>query len=227
MPDEWVGAEPTIDSPYYPYRKVVEADTLAGMEQLPYILCRYLMDLPDGKGYQPPSHNKYPRARLKKLLYWDTPLPLEKPMPSAAQIRQLFFDPENPDRPPDSDRGYRIFPQNTVQQSLANSKSLIRVYLSDASVLERNGMFITRQDVVFDIVVNVGIESNTGMTASSRAYDILQCIKEATSGVSFGGVGPLTMRRITKIDDERYNLGYKLYCYIDWAGGAPNPYFMY
>lgn len=227
MPDEWVGAEPTIDSPYYPYRKVVEADTLAGMEQIPYIICRYLMDLPDGKGYIPPNHNKYPRARLKKLLYWDTPLPLEKPMPSALQIRQLFFDPENPDRPPDPERGYRIFPQNTVQQSLANSKSLIRVYLSDASVLERNGMFITRQDVVFDIVVNVGIESNTGMTASSRAYDILQCIKEATAGVSFGGVGPLTMRRITKIDDERYNLGYKLYCYIDWAGDAPNPYFMY
>ena len=225
MADKWVGELPTMDSPYYPYTKVVEADTLAGMEQIPYILCRYLMDLPDGKGYVPPTDNKFPRARLKKLLYWDCPLPLNQPMPTPQQIRQLFFDPENPDRPPDPERGYRIFPQNTVQQSMANSKSMVRVYLADANVLERNGMFITRQQIIFDIVVNTGIESNTGMTASSRAYDILQCIKEATAGVNFGGVGPMTLRMITKIDDERYNLGYKLYCYIDWAGDAPNPYF--
>lgn len=225
MADEWVGAEPTILSPYYPYRKVVEADTLAGMEQIPYKLCRYLMDLPDGNGYIPPESNAYPRARLKRLLYWDCPLPLNQPLPTPQQMRQLFFDPENPDRPSDPDRGYRIFPQNTVQQSIANSKSLVRVYLGDANTYERSGQFITRQQILFDIVVNVGIESNTGMTASSRAYDILQCIKEATSGVSFGGIGPLTMRMITKIDDERYNLGYKLYCYIDWFGDAPNPHF--
>ena len=74
-------------------------------------------------------------------------------------------------------------------------------------------------------VVNAAIESNTGMTASSRSYDILQCLKEATAGVNFGGVGPMTVRRITKIDDERYNLGYKLYTYIDWCADAPNPYF--
>lgn len=215
-----------MTSPYYPYRKVVEADTLAGMEQIPYKLCRYLMDLPDGKGYVPPTSNKFPRARLKKLLYWDCALPLEKPLPTPQQMRQLFFDPENPDKPPDPDRGYRLFPQNTVQQSLANSKSLVRVYLGDASTFERTGQFITRQTVMFDVVVNTGIESNTGMTASSRAYDILQCIIESIAGVNFGGIGPLTMRMITKIDDERYNLGYKIYCHIDWAGDAPNPHFV-
>jgi len=226
MADKWVGEEPELTSPYYPYRKVVEADTLAGLEQIPYKLCRYLMDLPDGNGYVPPESNKYPRARLKKLLYWDTPLPLKQPLPTPQQMRQLFFDPENPDRPPDPDRGYRLFPQNTVQQSIANSKSLVRVYLGDASSWERSGQFITRQTVMFDVVVNVGIESNTGMTASSRAYDILQCIIESIAGVNFGGIGPLALRQITKIDDERYNLGYKIYCYIDWSGDAPNPYFI-
>lgn len=225
MADQWTGMEPTHESPYYPYRKVVEADTLAGMEQIPYQVCRYLMDLPDGTGYIPPSDNKYPRARLKKLLYWDCPLPLEKPMPTAEQIKALFFDPENPDRPPDTERGYRIYPQNTTHQSMAWSKSLIRVYLSDATVLESRETYITRQDIVFDIIVNVGIESNTGMTASSRAYDIVQCIKEATAGVNFGGIGPMTVRRITKIDDERNFLGYKLYTYIDWNADAPNPFF--
>lgn len=232
MSDEWVGREPTPESPYYPYRKVVESDTLAGMEQIPYILCRYLMDLPDGNGYTPPSSNRFPRARLKKFLYWDTPLPLEKPLPTPEQIRQLFYDPECPDQPPDPEHGYRIFPQNLVEQSIASSKSQLRIYLGDSREIERfsggarSGQFITRQDVMFDIIVNAGIESNTGMTASSRSFNMLQCIKEATAGVSFGGIGPLAMRSIAKIDDERYNLGYKMYCYIDWAGDAPNPYFV-
>lgn len=225
MSDFWVGMNPSKESPYYPFRKVVEADTLAGMEQIPFILCRYLMDMPDATGYTPPSDNKYPRARLKKLLYWDGPLPLEQPMPTPEEFKKLLFDPENPDRPQDKERGYRLYPQNTVFQSQADSKSFVRVYLSDASSWERSGQFITRQDIVFDIVVNVGIESNTGMTASSRSYDILQCITEAIAGVSFGGAGPLTIRRITKIDDERYFLGYKLYTYMDWNGSAPNQYF--
>ena len=140
-------------------------------------------------------------------------------------MRQLFFDPENPDRPPDPERGYRVFPQNTVQQSIDKSKSMVRVYMGDAQLLEMRGTYVTRQDIMFDIVVNVGIESNTGMTASSRAYDIVQCIKEAVSGVNFGGVGPMTVRRITKGDDERYNIVYKMYTYIDWCADAPNPYF--
>lgn len=225
MSDFWTGQEPNHASPYWPYRKVVDADTLAGMEQIPYIVCRYLMDLPDGTGYIPPTDNSFPRVRLKKLLYYDTPLPLNNPCPTPEQVKSLFFDPENPDRPSDEERGYRIFPQNMTEQSIAMSKSFIRIYLSDASVLPSKETFITRQDVVFDIVVNAAIESNTGMTASSRSYDILQCIKEATAGVNFGGVGPMTVRRITKIDDERYNLGYKLYTYIDWCADAPNPYF--
>ena len=225
MADFWTELNPSFDSPYDPYKKAVEADTLAGMEQIPFILCRYLMDLPDGKGYEPPSDNRFPRARLKKLLYWDGPLPLEQPLPTPEQMRMLFYDPENPDRPPDAERGYRLFPQNTVQQSMAKSGSRVRVYLSDASKLETRGVFVTRQDVIFDVVVNVGIESNTGMTASSRSYDMVQAIVEATAGVSFGGAGPLTLRRITHIDDERYNLGFKVYCYLDWCADAPNPFF--
>lgn len=226
MADIWTGAEPTHMSPYWPYRKVVEADTLAGMEQMPYILCRYLMDLPDGTGYTPPSDNRFPRVRLKKLLYWDCPLPLEQPMPTAEQMMGLFYDPENPDNPPDEERGYRLFPQNMVEQSIAMSKSFVRVYLGDATTLESRGAYITRQYVMFDILCNAAIESNTGMTASSRSYDILQAIKEATSGVSFGGVGPMVTGRITHIDDERFNLGFKLYTYIDSCVDAPNPNFV-
>lgn len=38
MNDEWVGREPETDSPYYPYRKVVEGNSMAGAELLPYML---------------------------------------------------------------------------------------------------------------------------------------------------------------------------------------------
>lgn len=226
MSDIWAGADPNHASPYWPYRKVVEADTLAGAEQLPYILCRYLMDLPDGTGYVPPTDNSFPRVRLKKLLYYDGTLPLNQPCPTPEQVRSLFFDPENPDNAPDPERGYRIYPQNMTEQSFAQSKPLIRVYMSDATTLEMKGTFITRQYMIFDIIVNAAIESNTGMTASSRSYDMLQAVKEAVSGVNFGGVGPMVVSRITKIDDERYNLGYKMYAYIDWCADAPNPNFI-
>ena len=225
MSDFWTRMEPSHSSPYWPYRKVVDADTLAGMEQMPYIICRYLMDLPDGTGYVPPTDNSFPRVRLKKLLYYDGPLPLNEPCPTPEQMRRLFFDPENPDNPPDQDRGYRLFPQNMVEQSFAKSKSIVRVYMGDANTLEMSGAFITRQYVMFDILCNASIESNTGMTASSRSYDILQAIKEATAGISFGGVGPMMAGRITHIDDERFNLGFKLYTYIDWNADAPNPNF--
>ena len=85
MNDVWIDRAPTHDSPYWPFRKVGATDTSAGMEQIPYIIVKYLMDLPDGTGYEPPSDNKYPRARLKKLLYWDCPLPLDKPIPTTEQ----------------------------------------------------------------------------------------------------------------------------------------------
>ena len=108
MPDIWTGREPEAASPYYPYHKVVAANTMAGAEQLPYLLTKYLMDLPL-PGYTPPSGNEYPRARLKKLIYWDGPLPLEQPLPTTQQMKSIQFDPYHPGTEPDPKRGYRIF----------------------------------------------------------------------------------------------------------------------
>ena len=45
MPD-WIGAQPSTDSPYYPYTKVVAGNTMEGAEEIPYRLMKYLMDLP-------------------------------------------------------------------------------------------------------------------------------------------------------------------------------------
>ncbi|PWM20086.1 MAG: hypothetical protein DBX49_01145 [Clostridia bacterium] len=224
MSDFWSGRAPAPDSPYYPFPKVTDANTLAGAEQIPYILTRYLMDLPS-PGYTPPEGNQFPRARLKKLLYWDGGLPLEQPLPTAAQMMALKFDPARPDTPPDAQRGYRIFTQELVRQAQSSAQSLLRIYLGGTTRIQQKNEFIFRQTIVYTVMVNYALETNTGMTAESRAFNMVQAIVEATEGVNIGGIGGLCMSQITKFDDERVNTGYKVYQYIDWNGGAPNPNF--
>lgn len=224
MSDEWVGREPDVGSPYYPYRKVIAANTMAGAEQLPYILTRYIMDLPL-PGYTPPSDNQYPRARLKKLLYWDGALPLEQPLPTTEQMRSIQFDPTRPGSEPDPKRGYRIFGQELVSQAQAVPQSIIRVYLGNMSRVQVKNEFVFRQTVIWTVMVHYDLESNTGMTAASRSYDLAQAIIEATEGVNFGGIGGMITRQMTKFDDERTNTGYKIYQEIDWSADAPNQEF--
>ena len=224
MPDEWVGREPDAASPYYPYRKVVAGNTMAGAEQLPYLLTRYIMDLPL-PGYTPPSDNRFPRARLKKLLFWDGPLPLEQPLPTTQQMKSIQFDPLHPGTEPDPQRGYRIFSQELVRQAQAVPQSLIRCYLGGLSRYQLKNEFVWRQQVIWTVMVNYDLEANTGMTANSRSYAIAQAIIEATEGVNFGGIGSLITRQMTKFDDERTNTGYKIYQDIDWNGDGPNPFF--
>ena len=67
MPD-WIGAQPSTDSPYYPYTKVVAGNTMEGAEEIPYRLMKYLMDLPS-RGYSPPSHENFPKTKIQKPPY--------------------------------------------------------------------------------------------------------------------------------------------------------------
>lgn len=225
MGNEWLESAPDHSSPYYPFRLATAGNTLAGAEQIPYIIARYLMDLPDGTGYTPPSDNRYPRARLKRLLYWDGPLPLNQALPTPEQIKALQFNPLDPAKPPDAERGYRIFLQEFAQQAQYDSQSRLHVYHGSGTMLESaKGMYI-RQQIIIKITCNYALESNTGMTASSRSYDIAQAVVEAVSGVSFGGIGGAKIATLNKIDDERVNTGYKIYCNIDWLADQPNPYF--
>ena len=227
MADEWLDREPTIESPYYPYRKAVTAPTLAGAETIPYLLTKYLCDTSDSQ-YTPPSDNKYPRARLKKLLYWDGPKPLEKPLPTDEQIRAIRFDPLNPATPPDKERGYRIFSQEFAQQAQYDAQTRLHVYLgstnmSAANLLMGHKGYIYRVQIIFKVMTSYAMESNTEMATGSRTFDIVQAIVEATNGVSFCGISSLQVQSITKIDDERTNLGFKIYSLIDFVGEYPNP----
>ena len=225
MSDIWLGCEPTPESPYYPYRKVTDDETLAGAEKLPYVLTKYLMDL-SLPGYTPPSDNRYPRARLKKLLYWDTPDALERPLPTDKQMLSVFFDSKDPGTPPDPARGYRIYPQELTYQAQTDSQSILRVYMGENMKLPSKGGFVLRQTVIYTVICGYAIESNLYGPVKSRGYALAQAIIEATAGINFGGVGGMEMKRLTKFDDERSNTGYKIYQQIDWAGGAPNPLYM-
>lgn len=226
MADLWLEREPTTESPYYPYRKAVTAPTLGGSENLPYMLTKYLCDTADAE-YTPPSDNIYPRARLKKLLYWDGPKPLDQPLPTDAQIRAIRFDPLNPATPPDKTRGYRIFSQEFAQQAQYDSQTRLHVYLgstnpaTNTQIMGHKG-FIYRVQVIIKVLTNYALESNTEMIANSRSYSIVQAIVEAINGVSFAGISPLQVQSITKIDDERVNMGFKIYSLVDFAGEFPN-----
>ena len=225
MADIWTGRDPTTDSPYYPYRKAISGNTMAGAEQLPYVLTRYIMDLPL-PGYTPPSGNEFPRARIKKLLYWDGALPLNQPLPTTEQMQSILFDPTHPGTEPDPIRGYRIFSQELVAQAQAVPQSIIRVYNAGLSRYQLKNEFVWRQQVIWTIMVHYDLESNMETSASSRSYLIAQAIIEATEGVNFGGVGGVVTRQMTKFDDERTNAGYKIYQDIDWHSDGPNAFFM-
>lgn len=217
MFEDWPGLEVDTSSPYYPFPKVVDAATLAGAQELPYVLTRYLMDLPMGT-YDPPAGNEYPRARLKKMLYWDGPQPLSQPLPTTAQMKSIQFDPQHPASPPDQERGYRIYSQELVQQAQTNAQTILRVYLGDTKRVQSGNIFFFRQYIHYTILTNYALESNMGSTAASRSYAMAEAIVEATEGVNVGGIGGLCTERLARIGDDRVNVGYRIYQYIDWNG---------
>lgn len=217
MSENWIGASPTPDSPFYPYTKVVAGNSLAGAESLPYRMLKYLMDLPS-RGYTPPSDNLYPRARLKRLLYWDGASPLDQPLPTPEQMMSIQFDPTAPAAPPDAERGYRLYAQELVRQSQTTAQSVLRIYLGTTQRIAIKNSFVYRMTLIYNIMVNYDLESNMQTVANSRSFAIAQAILDATEGVNFGGIGPATTYQITKFDDERTNTGYKIYQYIDWNG---------
>ena len=217
MSTDWIGMTPDTGSPYYPYTKVTAGNTMRGIEMLPSRLLNYLADMPE-TGYTPPDDDLYPRARLKKLLYWDGARPLEQPLPTPEQMKSIMFDPRQPGDPPDAARGYRLFPQELVRQSLVNAQSIVRIHVGNTQKIQLKNTYVYRVTLIYTVMVNYDLESNMETEANSRSLAIMQAIQEATEGVNFGGVGGMNTYQITKFDDERSNTGYKIYQYIDWNG---------
>lgn len=187
-------AKPKVpfSSPYYPFEKAVEGiNTLKGAELIPYKIINYLLDLPDAYGYEPPDDNDYPRCRLAKYLWYDGAKPLSNPLPTPEEKRSLLFNPDDPVLNEDEQKkrhpkGYRIFPQRVVNQSILDAKTLLKVY--PGRILDPSDY---RTVITYNIEIwcNTGFITNTRTTAYDRTFDIEQCIREAIVGVDIAGVG--------------------------------------
>ena len=206
----------SFDSPYYPYKKIIQSNTLKGAELIPYKILLYLLDLPDSAGYAPVDDNKRPRVRLAKYLYHDGANPLAQQLPTPAQKMSLLFDADNPDINTDEDKekhpkGYRLFAQRNIGQSVLEAKTMLKVYVG--RVLDTND-FRTIVGLQAEVWSNVNLVSNTRTTAYDRTFDIEQCLREALSGVDISGVGTMRFSR----QDSSYNGSEILYTDSDMVG---------
>lgn len=207
---------PDFSSPYYPYKRVIQSNQLRGVELIPYKIIRYLMDLPDARGYSPQDNNDYPRCRLKKYLWHDGPNPLSQPMPSAEQVRSLLFDPAHPDINTDEDKaahpkGYRLFAQSRVSESILTAQTMVKIY--PGRVLDVSD-FRTVIGLQAEIWTSVDLVTNTKTTAYDRSFDIEQCMREALAGVDIEGVGTVRFSR----QDGSYNGSEYLYTDTNYVG---------
>ena len=81
-----------FNSPFYPYKKVYPGYIGGrGIEDVPNLIARYLMDLPDANGYVPADDNNRPRVRLMKYLYYDGAHPLDEELPSPQEKLSLLW----------------------------------------------------------------------------------------------------------------------------------------
>ena len=203
-------------SPYYPYQKVIASNTLKGAELIPYKILTYLMDLPDSNGYTPTDDNEYPRTRLKKWLWYDTPRPLSETMPTAQEVRSMLFDPDEPDINSDEmkakhPKGYRLFAQRMVNQSVLDAKTILKVY--PGRILDTDD-FRTIIGMQAEIWCNTTNLTNTRTTAYDRCFNIEQCLREALAGVDIAGVGTMRFSR----QDSSYNGSEVLYTDTEISG---------
>lgn len=214
-------------SPTYPYRRVYNYFQFGNVDEIQKKVLFYLMDLPSA-GYTPPDDNDYPRTRLKKLLYWDDPKPLEKALPTAAQMRSIYFDPGLPDKPADAAKGYRIFPQPLVTQAQTQGQTILRCYMGPVYPYSGNRMssFEVQATVCFEALSNTSLESNSRTDALSRTYSMMCAVVDALNGVNIDGVGSFYFDRTQNtycgampINDESTNVGYRFYLGLTLAGG--------
>lgn len=216
-----------FNSPTYPYERVLTGlNKYKGMEEIPYKLLIYLLDLPDQNGYYPVDDNSRPRVRLAKYLWYDGANPLQNPLPSADQKRSLLFDPDNPVLDTDEQKakhpkGYRLVWQKLVGQSQVEAETEIKCYF--ARVIS-NSDYVDSIGIRFEISVNVNHETNLKTNAYERSVNIEQCIREALNGVNITGIGVVKFSRMDHIDngsgylyDYGTNVGRYLHCSIDWA----------
>lgn len=175
-----------IESKWYPYYKVQEGfSDSTDIDPIPRKILEYLLDMPDGNGYTPKDDNAYPRCRFWKYLYYDGAKPLNNPLPTPAQKKEVLFDPDNAEKPP-TEKGYRLIPQVYIKPAQDKTQTRVYFYLGRGRA---ESDFKEQFSLVFDIWVNYTQEGNMKSEAYSRALSISTALKHAFHGVNMAGVG--------------------------------------
>ena len=219
----------SVDSPTYPYEKVAEFPQMHMAEEIPLIICRYLMDLPM-PGYQPKDRNDFPRCRLMKRLWYDDHDPLANPLPTPEQKLSMLFDGENPtlntkEEKAEHPQGYRLYPLQWWMQSQTEAQTSLKVYMGRETPLDD---FRVEIGVIFDIYCNANFETSMGVGGLSKAYSMEKDIIDALHGVNFAGIGVMNYSRHTHgdagsqnfYDESGTNVGRRLVMSLTYMAGG-------
>lgn len=214
----------------YPYERVLTgANRMAGAEEIPMKILRYLLDLPDAAGYVPADDNSRPRVRLAKYLWHEGANPLGQALPTPAEKLSLLFDGGAPELNTDEQKrrhpkGYRIFPQIYWEPVELEAQVLLKCYIGREIPVSP---YLDKIGLVFEILVNANLEGTTRTDAYSRAYAVEKCLVGALHGVSIAGIGTVNYARSAHTDngsgplhDNGTHVGRILYLSIDWMEGG-------
>ena len=209
-----------FNSPYYPFERVENFNTLKGADLIPEKLIRYLLDLPDANGYMPKDDNIRPRVRLAKYLWYDEANPLSKPLPTPQQKRSMLFSGDNAELTTEEDKanhpkGYRLFAQPYWMAASTKAKILLKCYMGRA--IPRND-YRTVLGIKFQLDINYALDSIMHTEQMSKSYAVFQSVVEALHGVNIAGVGTVQFNKTVHGD-----CGYSVYhqegisIYSDWT----------
>lgn len=216
----------SFNSDTYPYERVQTGySTFHGAELIPLKILRYLLDLPDNKGYTPVDDNSRARVRLAKYIWHDGENPLAKELPTPVEKLSMLYDGNEPSLNTEEakakhPKGYRLYAQEVWGQSQTEAQTTVKCYIG--RVIPKDE-FSAQIGLIFEILCNSNQETNTKTNAYSRSYDIEQCIIEALHGVNITGVGTVSASRYEHGDngsrpirDEGTNVGRELRLSILW-----------
>lgn len=220
----------SFEADTYPYERIQTGyNRMEGAEEIPMKLIRYLLDLPDGKGYQPVDDNGRPRVRLAKYLWHEGANPLGKPLPTPKEKLSLLYDGDVPelntnDQKKRHPKGYRLFPQVYWGPVELTAQVLMKCYI--ARVVP-NTEFNAKIGIYFQILVNSNLESTTRTDAYSRAFAMETALVSALHGVNITGIGTVSFSRRDHIDngssplhDNGTHVGRQVHLSIDWMDGG-------
>lgn len=188
----------SFDSPYYPYEKIQDSySTMRGLEELPYKIIMYILDLADGAGYIPKDDNERARVRLVKYLYYDGAKPLAEALPSDEEKLSLLFDGNVPvlndsEQKKKHPKGYRLFPLSYFNQSELEANTILKCYVGD--IIPRSP-YSASVGLTFEMAVNYMLDNVSRTSAYSKLVAMEQCLIEALHGVNIGGAGTVDYNR--------------------------------